>query len=167
MRYRLDVVAPTVLDAVRFAGGWIYDRVMAGWDVTVLVGRDEDVRPLQVLGARTLDLESVLESWQERPHPQTVAVAADLFGRDERVRRGVLGALDQGATEVTLWGATLPAELGSSVDSVEHRLSAAARAFKAQALAAAPGGAEIAVSPTEVFCCGMMASVAADLVPAS
>jgi hypothetical protein len=26
MRYRLDVVAPTVLDAVKFAGGWIYDQ---------------------------------------------------------------------------------------------------------------------------------------------
>ncbi|PRC60972.1 hypothetical protein C6A85_14110, partial [Mycobacterium sp. ITM-2017-0098] len=38
MRYRLDVVSPTVRDAVRFAGGWVYDRVMAGWDVTVLVG---------------------------------------------------------------------------------------------------------------------------------
>ena len=85
MRYRLDVVAPTVLDAVRFAGGWIYDRVMAGWDVTVLIGSDEDVRPLQILGAQTLDLESVLEAWEDRPHPQTVAVAADLFDRDPRV----------------------------------------------------------------------------------
>ena len=88
MRYRLDVVAPTVLDAVRFAGGWIYDRVMAGWDVTVLVNTDEDVRPLEILGAEARDLESVLESWDDRPHPQTVAVAADLFGRDDRVRRG-------------------------------------------------------------------------------
>lgn len=165
MRYRLDVVSPTVLDAVRFAGGWIYDRVMAGWDVTVLVGRDEDVRPLEILGADTLDLESVLASWDQRPHPQTVAVAADLFGCDDRVRRGVMGALDQGATEVTLWGSPLP-ELDSSVDSVQHRLSAAARAFKAQALAAADAGAE-GVSPIEVFSSGMMASVAADLVPAS
>ncbi|MDA2893704.1 hypothetical protein PDG61_22510 [Mycolicibacterium sp. BiH015] len=166
MRYRLDVVSPTVLDAVRYAGGWIYDRVMAGWDVNVLVGKDEDVRPLQILGAETLDLESVLESWDQRPHPQTVAVAADLFGQDDRVRRGVLGALDQGATEVTLWGPQLPDELGNSVDAVEHRLSAAARAFKAQALAAARGGDGV-VDSTELFCCGTMASVAADLIPAS
>ena len=127
MRYRLDVVAPTVLDAVRFAGGWVYDRVMAGWDVTVLVGDDEDARPLEILGAEVLDLESVLASWDERPHPQTVAVAADLFDRDARVRRGVLDALDQGATEVTLWGEGLPAELDESVDSVRHQLSAAGR----------------------------------------
>ena len=166
MRYRLDVVAPTVLDAVRFAGGWVYDRVMAGWDVTVLIGNDEDVRPLEILGAEVRDLESVLVSWEDRPEPQTIAVAADLFARDSRVRHGVLTALEQGATEVTLWGERPPAELDSSVDSVQHRLSAAARAFKAQALAAA-NGTEAAVGDTETFRCGMMASVAADLIPAS
>jgi hypothetical protein len=167
MRYRLDVVAPSVLDAVKFAGGWVYDRVTAGWDVTVLVAEDEDVRPLEILGADTLDLESVLTSWEQRPHPQTVAVAGDLFARDSRVRQGVLGALEQGATEVTLWGECLPAELDHSVDSVQHQLSAAARAFKAQALAAANASEADAVGYTETFRCGMMASVAADLIPAS
>jgi hypothetical protein len=167
MRYRLDVVAPTALDAVRFAGGWVYDRVMAGWDVTVLVGDHDDVRPIQILGADTLDLESALEKWEERPHPQTVAVAADLFGRDARVRRGVLDALEQGATEVTLWGDSLPNELDHSVDHVRHHLSAAARAFKSQALAAANDPEADAVGDTETFRCGMMASVAADLIPAS
>jgi hypothetical protein len=167
MRYRLDVVAPTVLDAVKFAGGWVYDRVMAGWDVTVLVGNDEDVRPLEILGAEVRDLESVLESWEDRPHPQTIAVAADLFHSDSRVHQHVLNALEQGATEVTLWGERLPAELDSSVDSVQHQLSAAARAFKAQALAAASDSDIAAVGETETFRCGMMASVAADLIPAS
>lgn len=167
MRYRLDVVAPTVLDAVRCAGGWIYDRVMAGWDVTVLLGSDGDVRPLQILGARTLDLESALAAWEERPHPQTVAVAADLFDRDPRVLAHVRNALDQGATEVTLWGDAVPAELGHSVDSAQHHLSAAARAFKSLALAAAQDSAADAVGRTEAFRCGMLASVAADLVPAS
>jgi hypothetical protein len=167
MRYRLDVVAPTVLDAVRFAGGWVYDRVMAGWDVTVLVGDQGDVRPLEILGAETLDLESVLGAWEDRPHPQTVAVAADLFDRDARVLQHVRNALDQGTTEVTLWGDSLPAELDRSVDSVHHHLSAAARAFKAKALAAANDSAAVAVGHTETFRCGMMASVAADLIPAS
>jgi hypothetical protein len=77
-----------------------------------------------------------------------------------------MNALDQGATEVTVWGERLPAELDDSVDSVQHRLTAAARAFKAQALAAA-NDAEAAVDHTEMFRCGMMASVAADLIPAS
>jgi len=166
MRYRLDVVAPSVLDAVRCAGGWICDRVMAGWEVTVLVDSDDDLRPLQILGAETLDLESVLEAWEDRPHPQTVAVAADLFDRDPRVLAHVRNALDQGATEVTLWGERLPAELDHSVDSAQHHLSAAARAFKARALAAAHAPAD-SVGHAETFRCGMMASVAADLVSAA
>ncbi|MGV0745957.1 hypothetical protein [Mycolicibacterium sp. XJ870] len=167
MRYRLDVVAPCVVDAVRFAGGWLVDRVMAGWDVTVLIGADEDVRPLEILGVETMDLESVLASWEDRPHPQTVAVAADLFNTDERVRQGVLGALEQGRTEVTLWGDQCPDDL--SVDPVRHELSAAARAFKAHALAAVNHPDAGLVGDSEAFRCGTMAirSVPADLTPAS
>ena len=119
MRYRLDVVAPSVAEVVRNAGGWLVDRVMAGWDVTVLVTGDDDIRPLQILGVETADLEAVMALWEERPHPQTVAVAAELFVSDARVRAGVLGALEQGFTEVTLWGegphgARLP------IDEVAH-----------------------------------------------
>ena len=167
MWYRLDVVAPTALDAVRCAGGWIYDRVMAGWDVTVLIGSKDDLRPLHILGAQTLDLQAVLDQWEDRPHPQTVAVAADLFDRDPRVLQHVRNALEQGATEVTLWGESLPAELDGSVDSAQHHLSAAARAFKSRALAAANDPEANSVAASETFRCGMMASVAADLVPAS
>lgn len=167
MRYRLDVVAANAADAVRFAGGWMYDRVMAGWDVTVLLADRTNVRPLQILGVATTDLESALALWAERPHPQTVAVAADLFASDERVRRGVLGALEQGLTEVTLWGDSWPADLDDSVGPVAHHLSAAARAFKSQALTAAADTGS--VGATETFRCGVMAtpSVAADLIPAS
>ncbi|MGW0160748.1 hypothetical protein ACWDUN_15690 [Mycobacterium sp. NPDC003323] len=169
MRYRLDVVAPSVAEVVRNAGGWLVDRVMAGWDVTVLISGDGDgdIRPLQILGVEIGDLEAAMQSWEERPHPQTVAVAADLFVSDARVREGVLGALDQGLTEVTLWGESWPQELDSTVDCVQHELSAAARAFKAQAMAAA--GDAATVQRTEVFRCGVMScpSVAADLVPAS
>ena len=168
MRYRLDVVAVDVADVVRCAGGWMYDRVMAGWDVTVLLADGADERPLHILGVETADLESALALWADRPHPQTVAVAADLFGSDERVRRGVLGALEQGLTEVTLWGECCPAELDDSVGPVRHHLSAAARAFKTQALTAAQDADASSVGDTETFRCGVMAtpSVAADLVPA-
>jgi hypothetical protein len=147
----------------------MYDRVMAGWDVTVLLAEDADERPLHILGVETADLESALALWEERPHPQTVAVAADLFASDERVRRGVLGALDQGMTEVTLWGEQWPAELDDSVGPVRHHLSAAARAFKAQALTATQDPEAGVADEIETFRCGVMAtpSVAADLIPAS
>jgi hypothetical protein len=172
MRYRLDVVASTVIDVVRFAGGWLFDRGMAGWDVTVLIADHPDDRPLQILGAQIVDLEYALASAATRPRPQALAASADLFGCDSRVRQGVLQALDHGVTEVTLWGETWPAELGDSVGLVQHRLSRAAQTFKAQALAAAlnvGGPPETSTSLTELFRSGLLAcpSVAADLVPAS
>lgn len=170
MRYRLDVVASSVVDVVRFAGGWLFDRSMAGWDVTVLLtdlADHSDLRPLQIIGARTLDLDRALESVDDRPRPQALAAAADLLGCDSRVRQGVLRALDHGVTEVTLWGDTWPAELDGSVGLVLHRLSMAAQMFKAKALAAA-AMPEHSIGHTENFRSGLLAcpSVAADLVPA-
>jgi hypothetical protein len=168
MRYRLDVVAASVVDVVRFAGGWLFDRAMAGWDVTVLLADPADDRPLQILGAQTMDLEHALASVDTRPRPQALAAAADLFGCDSQVRQGVLQALDHGVTEVTLWGQTWPAELDDSVGLVQHRLSSAAQIFKGQALAAAAVSVD-SIDPTETFRSGLLAwpSVAADLVPAS
>ncbi|HYY00661.1 MAG TPA: hypothetical protein VE908_14120, partial [Mycobacterium sp.] len=96
MRYRLDVVAADAVDVVRFAGGWLFDRAMAGWDVTVLIADRPDDRPLQILGVEVLDLEDALASVETRPQPQALAAAADLFDCDSRVRRGVLQALDHG-----------------------------------------------------------------------
>ena len=171
MRYRLDVVASSGVDVVRFAGGWLFDRAMAGWDVTVLVADHPDTRPLQIVGARVIDLEDALAAVESRPRPQALAAAADLFGCDSRVRQGVLQALDHGVTEVTLWGETWPAELDDSVGQVQHRLSMAARTFKAKAMAAAvdvtaaPHGS---IGNIETFRSGLLAcaSVSADLVPA-
>jgi hypothetical protein len=167
VRYRLDVVAADVADVVRFAGGWLFDRAMAGWDVTVLVADHPDDRPLRILGVQILDLEQALASAGHRPPPQTLAAAADLFDCDSRVRQGVVQALDQGATEVTLWGQSWPADLDDSVGLVQHRLSAAAQAFKAQALAAAAISVE-SIEPVETFRSRVMASTAveADLIPA-
>jgi hypothetical protein len=168
MRYRLDVVAASVVDVVRFAGGWLFDRAMAGWDVTVLLADPADDRPLQILGAQTMDLEHALASVDTRPRPQALAAAADLFGCDSQVRQGVLQALDHGVTEVTMWGQTWPAELDDSVGLVQHRLSSAAQIFKGRALAAA-GVPVDSIDPTETFRSGLLAwpSIAADLVPAS
>jgi hypothetical protein len=169
MRYRLDVVAADVADVVKFAGGWLFDRAMAGWDVSVLLVADHpDGRPLQILGAEILDLEYALATAGHRAPPQTLAAAADLFDCDSRVRQGVVQALDRGTTEVTLWGETWPAELDDSVGLVQHRLSAAAQAFKAQALAAAAMPPD-SIGLVETFRSRVMAcpSVEADLVPAS
>ncbi len=42
LRYRLDVLGVSAVDVVEAAGGWLYDRVMAGWEVTVLLAQGCD-----------------------------------------------------------------------------------------------------------------------------
>jgi hypothetical protein len=137
--------------AVRFAGGWLFDQVMAGWEATVLCSRQTDARPLRILGAHAVDLESALTAAVRGPGPQAIAADAALVESDHRVRRMVLAAVEQGAADVRLWGDRWPANLDGEAGPVQHHLSVAARAFKAQALAAA---ATADVEPgcvTEVF----------------
>lgn len=166
-RYRLDVVALNTAEVVRYAGGWLFDRVMAGWSVTVFVQDAADPRPLRILGVDTGDLESVLETHRHGMYPHTVAVESDLYSSDMRIRNGVHAALGHHPTEVTLWGDRIPAELDSDLRNVQHRLSLAARAFKAHALAAA-GAPETGVAATEIFCTGRLSQprVRSDLLPA-
>lgn len=134
MRRRLVVVAPDPVEAVRHAGGWLVDRALAGWDVQVLTEDRADTRPLRILGARPLNLESVLTSSARGPRPRAIAVSADLYRSDARIRRLVRAALDDGVADCRLWSDQWNAVDGDG--AVRHRLSAAARAFKAQALAA-------------------------------
>ncbi|MEU5880592.1 hypothetical protein [Spirillospora sp. NPDC047279] len=118
-------------EAVRFAGGWAFDLAMAGWGVTVLTAERADARPLRILGAGVLELDPVLAAPSRRTCPQALAVCGDLYGSDPRVRRMVRKAAGEGGADVRLWAS----DVGAGV--VRHRLSVAARAFKAQALAAA------------------------------
>ena len=128
------------------AGGWLFDQVMAGWDVTVITVDSSDPRPLRILGVRARVLDAVLAAPLIGSCLQAVALRSDLYHADARVRRLVLTAAEAGGTEIRLWGDLWPADFADGADSVSHRLSLAARAFKAQALAAAavagepPGG---------------------------
>ena len=86
-----------------------------------------------------------------------IALSAAMFASDERVRRMVLAAVETGLPELRLWGEadmTGADFSGTGLDGaaslVAHRLSAAARAFKAQALAAAAVCGE-SPADTEVF----------------
>jgi hypothetical protein len=142
-RPRLTAIAANPADVIRAAGGWLCDQAMAGWDVSVLTAEPGDPRPVQILGARAYDLNAILESPVEfGPCLQAIVVPADLYERDERVRRIASNAVNAGPAEVRLWG--------GDAAPVQHELSLAARAFKAQALAAADIHGEEADS-VEVF----------------
>jgi hypothetical protein len=152
LRPRLVAIAPGASDVVRCAGGWLFDKVLGGWDVTVITAEDPDRRPLRILGVRDVTLEYALSYPTDGSCLAAMAVSAELYDTDERVRSLVVRAAETGLPEVWLWGEgdEVPPDLGVRSGPVAHRLSAAARAFKAQAMAAAAVGGQ-APADTEVF----------------
>jgi hypothetical protein len=161
-RFRLTVVAPTVADVVSCVGGWLVDRAMLGWDITVLIAQpQQDLRPLNILGVRSFAFDAVLKARMRLPIRDGMSVAADLYFGDTRVRRYVVRRVHQWQSEFTLWGQD---RLANSADdqtttmsavTIEHRLSGAARKFKAHALCAALGSWPAGVvGATETFCDG-------------
>jgi len=152
LRYRLDVIAPSVLDAVQSVGGWLFDHAIAGWEVTVLLIDEEDPRPLRILGADVLGPVVGLEPRTRRPPAQLLALAGDLLARDDvRLGESVSSALRRGLTQVVVWGDHPPPEWDHGLYAVRHELSCAARAFKAHALAAAGGLEPLSGDRVEIF----------------
>lgn len=112
MGYQLDVVAESVAEALQQAGGLMCDRSLAGWTVAVRTDDVSHPQALMILGAeiRAIEQPAATTCWCEQDR-QTVVAQAD----------------------------RPPEETASNVrlQPVTHRLSAAARAFKAHALRAA------------------------------
>jgi hypothetical protein len=123
--YRIDVFTDSVPDAIRHAGGLMFDRRRAGWQVVVVTDDAIHSRALAILGARIEPLGDV----ESRLHEA------------ERGIRTVLAAIDDGTpsrellgprSELLLWGRQ--DELTGVLRPVRHNLSPAAQIFKAQAL---------------------------------
>jgi hypothetical protein len=161
LRYRLDVVAANALDVVQSAGGWLYDRAMAGWEVTVLLPQGCDTRPLRILGVRAANLEPALVALGAGS--TSLAVSADAFNADARVRDTVLESLGNRLTEVALWGEGWPLDVNRATTRAQHLLSGAARMFKGYALAAAgiPGAT---VGATEALLCDVGSGADSELI---
>jgi hypothetical protein len=165
VKYRLDVIASSPADVVGSVGGWLYDRVRAGWDVHVLLPQPCDSRALQILGMQAADLDAQTLPVSTEYAARGLAVSADMYAADARIKQAVLSALDRWMTEVTLWQDDWPLIVGHRTTPVQHVLSDAARAFKRHALAAV--GIPGIVGPTETLLSDMKASLPVDseLIP--
>lgn len=146
-RYQLDVVGADVADVVDSAGGWLFDRVMAGWDVRVAVANPGNLAALEILGVKSVGLGAVFGVGANAP--TALAVAGAVCSTDDRVRDALAASVRSARTEVTMWGDVWVPAIGRPVDEVRHELSSAARLFKAQAALAA--GLDTAATGFEVF----------------
>jgi hypothetical protein len=162
-RHRLTVLATDAAEAVSGAGGLIFDRVRTGWQVEVYLAVPGDERPLHILG---VGRGGPLPASFGRPAewPDALVIGGELYDGNKNVCRFFAAASRSLLTEVAIWGGRWPAELAAGVGRVEHRLSTAARAFKAHALQAA--GAPPQARVTESFHSGARRfSIAAPLLP--
>jgi hypothetical protein len=146
------VIGPDIDKTVRYAGGWLFDRVMAGWDVTAVVAQPHDVRPLKILGATVVDMDAAMAVQVRGPVPQTIAIDAALYESDSRVRAGLEGVLEQGTADIRMWGDHWPTGIDPRFGLVRHQLSLAAKAFKARAMVVTSASGED-LPGTEVFRC--------------
>lgn len=144
-RYRLDVIAPRLADLVQYTGGWLFDHVMAGWDVTALLPECSDPRPLHILGVR-------VAIFNDEPGEDcgrvatTVAVCEAIYRERAGVRRQLAHAAEHGS-EVVLWPGDPVVHTVPKMGQMHHRLTRAACVFKAEALRALTGGR--ATAPSE------------------
>jgi hypothetical protein len=148
--HRLTVLAPTAVDVVAFAGGWLFDRVAAGWNVSVFLVEHSAEQSLRILGADNVDLCTAGMCAQQVRVGGAVALSTELVSDGHPFRPSLLRAFGARRTAVTLWGNSFPAELSCGADPLTYQLSTAAQAFKAHALVAAGAPREMA-RPTELF----------------
>lgn len=149
LEYDLTVIARDAVDVVQAAGGWLCDRVRAGWRVSAVLTGDADARPFEVLGVRAMPVGTD-PSALVQAGPAALAIAAEVLESDQRLRADVLRVLERGGTEFTVWGQCRSGVLAGRVSPTRHRMSTAARAFKAHALAVA-GSACVATNSMEEF----------------
>jgi hypothetical protein len=152
-KYQFQVVAGNIADAVIWIGGLIFDRAMAGWEVSVVVDgdtdREVDDRAARILGARVVKRMSDPNSARALPRPHLLAVATDVMVKSDAVRRHVLALGNDSETDVLLWGRHHPTNFARRFVAARHQPSAAAHIFKSHALVA--GGAQAIPRADEGF----------------
>ncbi|MCK0176586.1 hypothetical protein [Mycolicibacterium sp. F2034L] len=129
MRYRIDVLTDSVREAVRHAGGLMFDRRRAGWQVVVVTDDVIDTRALDILGAC---VESPGDADPRLRTPDREDRTVLTARGDVTAERG-LGQLVGRCGRLLVWGEVEDASTGV-VHRVRHTLSPAAQRFKAQAL---------------------------------
>lgn len=165
LEYDLTVIGRDAVDVVCAAGGWLCDRVRAGWRVSVLLTEAADSRPFQVLGARGMAADTDPVSLV-RSSPAALAISADLLEVDQVLRAEIQRLAERGSAELTVWGQWPRGVLAGRVSPTRHRPSAAARAFKSHALAAAGSSSTATDSAEEFHSCALWYPPdGSDLVP--
>ena len=90
--YRLDVFASSVREVVAEAGGWVVDRVLAGWTVTFFAEAADDAEhAARILGSEVRVLGATPDP--TRPQPYGIAVTSALYDTDSQLQKWIVDGL--------------------------------------------------------------------------
>jgi hypothetical protein len=134
--YSVTVVTSDVGEAVRAAGGWMCDRVRAGWHVLALIPESCDATPLHILGVSTSAMAAAPDRAWLTTTPATLAIGTDFKSLPSQVRDSVRVIMSERTTEVIVWGDG-DVDANRRLQDVHHQLSPAALCFKRHAMRAA------------------------------
>ncbi|CRZ15031.1 hypothetical protein BN2156_01889 [Mycolicibacterium neworleansense] len=155
LRYELHVTAADIADVVTGIGGWLFDRALAGWHVSVAADDGADVRALRILGLKPVGLEG---SWRSAESEVVAMTAVGASRPADHERPGRNG-------DVVFFG-TYGADGLDGAQQVRYRPSAAALAFKGHALTVIGADPAAAGWAETLFRRGRSAGLLdADLVP--
>jgi hypothetical protein len=146
--YRLDVFSESVREVVAEAGGWIVDRVLAGWRVTLITDADGGDCAGRILGCEVTIGSAIADA--SRPRPYGIVLTSALCRTDIQLQQCIADALDRQIAEISLIGVRPSGHCDPRFRPVTHRVSSAAQAFKAYAQVAA-GLPDSSVEVTERF----------------
>lgn len=134
-KYCLHVLGTSVADVVSSVGGWLCDLAFAGWIVRVVLRDLDDTRALRIIGVECdpLNLDSYISNRTRLEG--MLAVSAGLAIEDGGAGPQLAEAMSASA-QTLIWDISSTTSIVSSTSSV-YRPSAAALAFKKQALLAA------------------------------
>lgn len=133
--YRLDVFSDSVREVVAEAGGWIVDRVLAGWRVTLITDADDGESAGRILGCDVTIGSAITDA--SRPPPYGIVLTSARCRTDSELQQCIADALDRQIAELSIIGVRASGRCDHRLRPITHRLSSAARAFKAYAQVAA------------------------------
>jgi hypothetical protein len=147
---KLLVLGIDAADMVSGAGGLICDSVRAGLHVDAYLKDVDCKQALQILGVSAQVLPGAGFDFGAE-WPDVIVFAAALQLQHQVVGRLIADAARGRRADLAVWGGTWPTDFDAGV-KVEHRLSAAAQAFKLHAMRAV--GATPKMTWTEPFHAG-------------
>ncbi|MDG4667908.1 hypothetical protein [Mycobacterium sp. 236(2023)] len=152
-RYCATAIGTDPARIVEHIGGWLYDHMKQGWNTSVAAPVSRRSTALRILGVDTVDTSALLSGY-DATAANAIAVDAGLYGSDSVIGAFVDRAARGRFNSIALWGdCGISSTCTIGFSSGSHRLSDAARRFKAHAYLALDPELSHPVAPVEEFQC--------------